>query len=270
MPESETAPFIAGLSQIAERVGAIAIPGEPFDPNANWSQTYTVLASDGGASHGHVTLSRTRHGDSGASLAVDWRKGAGGPTHWRLAGTIRTAGDALGAIRSWQSEGGRMAGFFDAPGEPIANLTVSHSGELSNGKLTVVSGPRASRQVTDVEAAVVANWQLFDVVQRLPRRAGEQHAFTLLDQFELVKPSQRLSYRGRVDTTIGGAARTLHGFDHVGFGMVPWVYWVDEQTGRLLAATSGLEAYVLGALPRGGGTDRAAVKAKKRAAAEQY
>src|SRR5688500_5807452 len=122
MAEQHTATVaLAGLSQIPDRVAAIIIPNEPFDPHGDWTQTYTVLASDGGAAYGRVTLKRKRSGDAGAEISVDWRKGLGGPNHWRLAGSLNVAADALGSVQSWQSEGGRIAGFYDEPGDASPN-----------------------------------------------------------------------------------------------------------------------------------------------------
>jgi len=68
----------------------------------------------------------------------------------------------------------------------------------------------------------------------------------MLDHFDQVKPGQSISYRTTIDVMLGGRAVRLHGFDHLGEGIVPWVYWVDDQ-GRLLFAVSGLAGYLLNA-----------------------
>lgn len=256
--------FIAGLSIIRPRVAAIDIPAGAFDPAGDWTQTYAVLASDGGESTGRVTINRASTA-GGVTLDVDWRKGAGGANHWRLAGSLRTSADLPSPLISWKSEGSRHAGFFDAPGDAISATQVSRSGTIANNKLVFAAAASGRRQVIDLPDHAIANWQLIDVVQRLPREKRSPLMFTLIEQFELFKPQQSLTYSGRVETIIAGTPRTLHGYTLTGFGTVPWFYWVDETSNRLIAATSGLEAFVLGALPRGGGTERAAKRKKKAA-----
>jgi hypothetical protein len=171
------------------------------------------------------------------------------------AGRVQTNSDGLNSAISWAAQGSRLTGFFDADNRAVVDGTaITRSGSLD--------------RLNDVNGPVLINWQLFDLVQRLPRNGDQSWSFTLVDQFELIKPSQRLSYRGAVETIVNGQTRKLHGYDLIGFGSLPSVYWVDDETSRMLAATAGLEAYVLGALPRGGGTERA--PGKKKAAAGSY
>ncbi|HEX8325771.1 MAG TPA: hypothetical protein VF595_17840 [Tepidisphaeraceae bacterium] len=258
---------VVGLNQIDQRVNTLQVPDAAFDPDGNWAQTYTILAGDGGAAHGRLTLMRQAKA-SGSTLLVDWRKGAGGPTHWRISGTIRTSGAQAEDDLFWQSDLARYGGFYDTPDAAIVPTRLSRDGEYANRTISLRNAAQAAATRTSDVAAALVGWQLFDLVQRLPRQSGTSRTFTLVDQFELTKPGQTIAYNGAYRTTVGGAERTLHRFDLLGFATVPATFWVDDQTSRLLAVVSGLEAYVLGETPRGGGRERAG-RAKKKAM-EQY
>ena len=72
-----------------------------------------------------------------------------------------------------------------------------------------------------------------------------------MSSMRFVSPSEFLSddvveqaYRLSADVLLAGQPVRLHAYDHLGEGIVPWIYWVDDR-GRLLLAVSGLEAYLL-------------------------
>jgi hypothetical protein len=93
--------------------------------------------------------------------------------------------------------------------------------------------------------------------------------FTLLDDFDQVKPDQTLAPHGQVTLTLGGSRVVRHRveklekgtvhrpvvereggrnvvlrqYSQTGRGVVPWVYYVDE-AGRLFFVVAGIEAYV--------------------------
>jgi len=72
----------------------------------------------------------------------------------------------------------------------------------------------------------------------------------MLGQREVRKQRWVQLEKGRIRKTYmakeGGRDVRLHAYSQVGRGIVPWVYWVDEQ-GRLLFIVAGLEGYVLNA-----------------------
>jgi hypothetical protein len=61
---------------------------------------------------------------------------------------------------------------------------------------------------------------------------------------DLVKERQRLSYRERTNIHFGDAEIDVHRYQHLGRGLLPWDYYVDE-SGRLLLAISGIRACIL-------------------------
>ena len=42
----------------------------------------------------------------------------------------------------------------------------------------------------------------------------------------------------------GGVTQTLTGYEHLGEGILPTHYWVDEQ-GRMIVSFAGLRAFIL-------------------------
>jgi hypothetical protein len=135
-----------------------------------------------------------------------------------------------------------VARVLDTEGRLIDNTQIKKSIHMRDGVLTIDDA--SGQKTTPIRGDYTLNWALFDAVQRQPAEAFEPIRFTLIDHFDQVKPNHTLSFRTSTDVTIHGKAQTLRAYDQLGEGIVPWVWWVDRQ-GRLLAAVSGLEIYLL-------------------------
>jgi hypothetical protein len=267
MTDATDAAVLPGLAQVADRLPALAVPDDPIDPAGSFEQTYSILAADSGSVCGHLGLRRVATAD-GATMAADWSKGAGNASHWHVAARIDSRRDPLGTTRRWHGEAARRSSRFDAPGQPIAGTGAAFAGEVEGGEIRLRATGTAAPERIPATEEVTFDWQLFDVVQRLPRGTVALGPFTIVDGLGAVRRGQRLAYRGAERVGVAGGVRRLHGYDLVGPGTVPWTYWVDERTSRLLAAVSGLEGYVLGRLPPGGGRERPGKAGRKAAAAE--
>ncbi len=90
---------------------------------------------------------------------------------------------------------------------------------------------------------VTSNWGLLNVLSTLDTRRPP--AFTLLDELDKVKTGHRLypAPDGRID--FGGRAVDVRCYHQIGTGSLPWTYYVDASTRRVLLAISGLRAYIL-------------------------
>ena len=66
----------------------------------------------------------------------------------------------------------------------------------------------------------------------------------MLEDLELLKPGQRLYYAGSDEFPVGGKQMKLHSFEQLGWGIIPYTYWLDESH-RLIVAIGSLRAYVL-------------------------
>ena len=254
-----------GLDIIAPGLEGFAPPEGAYDPLGNWELTYRVCTLTANcAQAGSLCLKRSAVSRSKAILLVDYEKTGAGGSWQKVTAELACATDALSTPRSWTYG----SDIVDAEGNPLPNMALGKSARRRLHTITIADGRRTSEMPTP--RAYTINWALFDAVQRLPREPFEPLAFTMLDHFDQPKANQVLSYRKAIDVRLGwkrvkreklvelpkgrirktrwvkegGRTVRLHAYDHVGEGIVPWVYWVDDK-GRLLFVVAGLEAYLL-------------------------
>lgn len=215
-------------------------PAGRFDPNGAWQSEYGVYTLAGqGALAGKLRINHKPISDNSLVLNIAYEKSLPGHSQ-QIAAELHCRCDQLSTPLRWTL----TSQIRDRVGNPIRNTKLKQSAVAEKGYIEIDDG-RSKRRI-DVESGYTINWALFDAVQRLPRRKFEPLRFTMLDHFDQVKAGQSISYRETIDVMLGGRAVRLHGFDHLGEGIVPWVYWVDDR-GRLLFAVSGLEGYLLNA-----------------------
>ncbi|NOZ22836.1 MAG: hypothetical protein GXP25_17300 [Planctomycetes bacterium] len=256
------------LNSITHHLMGFEPPAGAFEPTSDWEMAYGVYTLGSvrrGPGHrtGTVRLRRQAAGD-GATLTVNYEKPQAGKTTYRLTAELHCRTDALSTPTRWTCQSVAV----DADGKPVPNTSLKKSAEATEGVIVITDGKRERR--IPVGSAYTTNWSLFDAVQRLPRRAFDPIRFTLIDNLDQVKPDHTLSFRtsdevvlgekrvrqkkvvelekGRIRKTrwakTGGRPVRLHAYDHLGEGVVPEVYWVDDP-GRLLFMVAGLEAYIL-------------------------
>ena len=94
------------------------------------------------------------------------------------------------------------------------------------------------------ELPLTSNWGIIDAVQRLGwQEPRAEVRFDMLENLDLIKADQRLVFLESFDFSFGDAELLLHGYCHVGEGILPSYYWVTEN-GQLLITRFGLMAYV--------------------------
>lgn len=262
--EAVTPGAVFPLHNIAAGLDGFRVPHGAFEPGGSWRHTYRVCTLTRACDRvGELMLERMPR-DGGAQLAVRLRRFMPGRTEYRLEGVIDCRGDVLAAPRAWAFESETR----DGQGKLVPNTRIVKRGRIEKDGMH--GEDEVSRRTIPVTGACTNRWALFDAVQRLPRNAFPPLTFSLLDDFDQVKPGHRLSWhaslpvllgekcrqqvtwqdleRGRVKKTRwvkeGGEEALLTAYDHVGEGIVPWIYWVDA-AGRLLFAIGGLEAYIL-------------------------
>lgn len=236
----QQAPQVYGIAPVRERLSALTLPPTPFDPNGGWSQSYSIVAVENDAIAGRLVLSR-QPGET-ATLTVGWAKQSGPGSHWRLNGTIHSSNDPRSGPVDWTYRLQRHGGRYADEGKAVAGTTIERSFTIDRKTLIAKGGLQSAK--TLIEQPLLLNWQLFDLSQRLLRHGTQVGPFTLIEQFEVSKPSQWLRYRGPADVDFADGKRALHAYEQLGVGVVPWVYWVDEKSSRLVAVVSGVEAYV--------------------------
>ncbi len=227
------------LNTIGAGVGRIARSEGPFDASGSWEHRYGVYTAAGRLSRvGGLRLRRSVKSDGRVLLDVQYQKMLSGGSQLISAKIHLTADTPLSVPDNWSFQ----ARVMDAQGQTIDNTQIKKSIRVMDGKL-IADEASGDKKVSSA-GNYTLNWALFDDVQRLPAEEFLPIEFTLVDHFDQVKPNHRLSFRTSTDVTIGGRSERLHAFDQVGEGIVPWVWWVGSR-GRLLAAVSGLEAYLL-------------------------
>lgn len=241
------------------------LPEGAHDPAGDWALTYRILTLNSrGAEQGRLRVERNAQG-SGARLRLHVERPLGVGRRVTQA-EIVCRNDALATPVRWSFTSESIT----RDGKPIAHTRLSKSGVTNGDGVNITDNDRRGRVAVAGPWAI--NWALFEAVPRLPRQPFKPIRFTMLDHFDQVKRNQVLSYRGSATLLLGqrrtrkqewvqlekgrirktrlamegGKQVRLHAYDHLGDGIVPWVYWVDEQ-GRLLFAISGLEGYALDA-----------------------
>ena len=100
-------------------------------------------------------------------------------------------------------------------------------------------GTIAEGNAEKIEGRLSHQWSLLDAVQRLPGGTFPTLRFQFLTCDGVLLPDHTLAYRGAIEI----AAGRLHGYEHLGTGILPWIYYTSD-SGRLLIAVSGLEAWL--------------------------
>ena len=264
-----TAPF--PINMLVPHLSGYLPPPGSFDPKAGWEHSYSVhtLASvrgtGGPAGSLHIRRENPSAGDF--MLHVKYEKPVPSMPPGclnRVSAEMRCRSDALSTPTEWSFG-------FEAvtpEGKPVEYTRLRKSAVAKGGEIEMTDG-RYPRRIA-APTAYTVRWALWDAVQRLPRAAFAPLRFALFDHGDELKPNQALSFRGTVEVILGerpvqqqrkenlekgtitktswgregGRKVRLHGYDLVGDGILPWVYWVDDQ-GRLIFAIGGIEGYIL-------------------------
>jgi len=236
--EAQSRPLTIPFLQTLGALDVLKPPAGAFDPVGTWRHTYRLWLVQPWSSGGALALSRKPLPDGKIALTADLRLAERGGFERRTHATLTCAADRLATPLSWTLESHGL----DLEDKPITRADVTEKGTLADGELAVAFGGQTRKQ--SVPSPATSNWSLFDAVQRLPREKTQPLSFTLIEDMDLVKPNQRLTFRETTTVALGGKTVRLHGYQQTGQGILPWQYWVDD-AGRLLLAFSGVRAYIL-------------------------
>lgn len=208
------------LSFLSPLLARLSVPASEFRPDAEWKSRYRTHCLVGNVKlpNGSVVIERSIDG-KGSRLRVRCERTVGPGKVHVISGEVRCAADQLGTPLSWSLAG-------DSVGAGGARLRTSRSGEA-----------RKSR------GSVSHEWSLIDAIQRLPRAPFPMLRFSMLTYDGRLLPDQTLTYKGPVEIQAAGSPVRLHAYEHLGTGVLPWIYYTGE-SGRLLIAASGLQAWV--------------------------
>jgi hypothetical protein len=232
-----------------------------------WQRRYRVLTVGmrGMGVGGTVALTRRPAEGNAFELALDYQKNAVPNYRNVLQATILCAGDLLGTPQSWR---------FASRTRDLKAEALEDASTWGQSATRVDSGYRLAdstgERLLPVAGPATLNWVLPAVLGRLPKEPGPAIPFTLLDDFDLVKPGMELRCRGTRDIVVGGKqilveeetalergrvfrpSRVWAGgqdtqitrYDLTGPGLVPRAYYVDA-AGRLVLMVAGSEGLCL-------------------------
>ncbi len=212
-------------------------PAGGFDPRGAWKLSYGVwlFAGEPGAV-GCLEIERQPAAD-GAALKVAARI-AHLNGYQQQNAALECAADTLSSLRSLELES--VSGTPE--GQPIPATKTSARVQVRGSTVQFARGTR--QRSARAAPPVVASWGLFDALQRLSPDQPTTLEFTLLDDGDLLKPAQRLTYAGKTSVQVaGGAGLALHCWEQTGHGVLPTHYWRDAH-GRLLFAVAGQRAFL--------------------------
>jgi hypothetical protein len=226
---------LAALREYGELDG-FQTPGR-FAPDGQWKHTYRIWLVNR-RDYGFLSIERSPSSD-GRSITLDVEvsvQQAAGTVH-RTRSQIQCADDALSTPRSWKIESEILSSAL----QPTEVTRVREKAQVKGRKLSITTAERSLDR--EIPAVFTSNWSLFDAVQRLPGNGASTLEFALLEDLDLLKQRQRLSYWQSTELDIGGDSLQLTGYQQIGAGILPYQYWVDDQH-RLLFAISGIRAYI--------------------------
>ncbi len=252
MKDEERGALPHSLAKVSAFLKDFRPPTGPFDPAGEWEHRYSmwILYPDafGGAAllsqqtmsrdFGTLRLRRKPAGPEAFSLEVAQvtRQGGAGNFYYCVEARLTCATDRLATPQSWEMR----SVMLDRERKPVEGTQVSKSAEVAGGAIR-----RRGRVERTVPAPKVftSNWSLFDALQRLPGDEIQPMAFDMLEELDLLKPNQWLSFKSTFAAELGGKPVRLHGFSVIGQAILPYEYWLDDQR-RVVMAIGGRRAYL--------------------------
>ena len=218
-------------------------PPDDFDAAGSWKNSYVMLDSAAIRSgsklraEGFLTIARRGSPNADkAGLKVEWLLGE--QYFGSSTGTAQVSclADTLGTPVSWKLNSVSL----DTNRKPVEVTRVEERADVTDGRIV-----REGRSAGNIElpGAYTSNWSLFDAVQRLGGKPIEPIEFDMIEDLDLLKPAQRLTYWGTVEVELGGRPVKLTGYRQIGRGILPYHYWLDE-SGRLILAHGGLRGFI--------------------------
>jgi hypothetical protein len=230
--------------ELLARLGVLSrFPPAPagFDPDGGWIHNYRIAACHGylergSRNVGFLQLERIAGGQKTFTLRLVQKILHDGGAQHVLQGDLHCEKDAYASLLGWRL----TSTFLGLDGAPLAGLGAKESGTVMAGVLTVMLDAQVIKQ--NLVRPLAADWSLFEAVQRLPFQPVLARPFDVFEGLRLLREEHRLAYRGRY--AWHGTPAPLHWFCQIGFGVLPYEYWLDERR-RLLVAATGGRAYIL-------------------------
>lgn len=232
----------------------IDAPEGGFDPQGTWTQCWQIylLRQTSWEPHhqGHIEITR-KPTEGRVRLAIR-QANFQGPQRAILPNGRRELvksvcdtradlvcrGDAYLTPESWTLDTALRR--VDGTGFEGTRLTKTMG--IRKGRIEMTcNGRTVSRPVPP--GNLTCNWGLLTTLSTLDGR--EPLTFTLLDELDKVKTDHHLHRAADRRIQFGRRRVAVHCYHQIGRGTLPWEYYVDASSKRVLLAISGLRAYIL-------------------------
>ena len=233
--------------ELMTRIGGLTeFPPTPenYRPAGDWVNTYRIHTchgyfEDGNKDQGVLRIERVA-GPSDDAFTLKFRHrivNDEGRTNV-VEAEARCRNNLLASLIEWRL----TSEFVDLDGNPMAGLGSEEEGRVTGTSVAIKLGTQTLEHSTP--RPVTADWCLFEAVQRMAFEQGTSPAFDFVEGLRLIREEHRLSYRGLYTMKRKGLPASMHWFHQIGYGVLPYEYWLDEKR-RLLAVATHARAYVL-------------------------
>lgn len=214
-----------------------------FDPAGTWLHTYRLVGARGfhgeNTAVGIIRMKRIAIGEDRFRLGIESRIVLQEAMENRVTANAECSAGQPATPLTWT----HLSEHRGPEGNFFPRLRLKQEGETHNGRIKIDVDRHSYHP--ELSNPWTTEFVLFESLQRLPFAGAPDIYFDLFEDFSMVKRNQRLIYRGPRDFDLGEAGEhRLHRFDHIGSGIVPFEYYLDEAH-RLLVAISGNKFLVL-------------------------
>jgi len=243
------------------------LPDSAFDPDGDWESTYDIVYMNSlGAIenlcttyYGEISLKHKKESNGRSRFVVDVRKQTAQDRAKEVHAThaeFVCADDALATLAFDDDGGGgwhvacEVKNLGDAAVEPYVKHDQYGRYRRIDETKAVIEKSRDNNVFTlfaetSPATPLSTDWGLMHAVQRLKwhESAAPPASFNMLHGLEKLHRNQTLGFLESFEATFGTRPIKLHGYYHIGEGMMPACYWVTDD-GRLLLARFSMMAYV--------------------------
>jgi hypothetical protein len=238
-------PLTPALLRELHAVDKFPATPKDFEPQANWVNMYRIwtchgFRESGNQDVGFIRIERTaREANQPIMLKVRQEVVQTDGLLHTLDAEIKCLNNQLASPVQWHLR----SSFLDPNRQNIHDLGTDEIAVV-DGNIINVRARGGHKFRREVRGLLTCDWCLFEAVQRLKFDKEPSLNFDMLEGLSLLKQGQRLSYRGDYPMKLSSNNVSLHRFDQLGDGILPYEYWLDNNH-RLMAATSMNKAYIL-------------------------
>jgi len=217
---------------------------ENYNPWEYWKHTYRIWGCHGYRASGNYDvgyvsiLKRSARTSVMTMLQVEQKNVLEEGQSSRLFGDLRCNNDEHVSLLQWRGK----SDIYNSKGELESDLSAIKDGRMNGNKMSLRSGAGSTER--EVKLPLVSNFALFDTVQMMALNEKTSLEFTLLEDNDVLKENQKITYKGVEALEVGGKSYNLRHYTQTGSGILPYDYYVDESN-RLLLVISMNKVYIL-------------------------